>query len=209
MVATVYEIRKTLANTQAASEQPGGGHLASKTGLRDLFAIAFLHIEIRRVFISRGTYHPEKAWVLEQAEVFKLHVKKEKIPLKLLMHDRNTSFTKSFNETFASKKSAVKISAFRSPNNCAFVERFIQTVKQKYLDHFVVFGRNHFDHICEQFAEHYHLERPHQSQENVVISDFKKKQKKPSIDSPVIKPTEIRCQERLGGLLKHYSKRAA
>ena len=58
-------------------------------------------------------------------------------------------------------------------------------------------------------TEHYHLERLHQSHENVVISDFKNKQKKPSLDSPTIELTEIRCQERLGGLLKHYSKRAA
>ena len=167
----------------------------------------------RRVFISPGTYHPDEAWVLEQAEAFKQHVNKEKIPLKLLMHDRDTKFTKSFDETFASKKSEVKISAFRSPNTCAFVERFIQTVKQECLDHFVVFGRNHFDHICEQFAEHYHLERPHQAQENDVLPMAKGKQKKkakePADESSSIQLSQVHCKERLGGLLKHYSHKAA
>ncbi len=33
-----------------------------KTGLRDLFAIAFLHIESRRVFITPGTYNPVATW---------------------------------------------------------------------------------------------------------------------------------------------------
>ncbi len=187
--------------------------VVSKTGLRDLFAIAFLHIESRRVFISPGTYHPDEAWVLEQAEAFKQHVKKEKIPFKLLMHDRDTKFTKSFDETFASKKSEVKISAFRSPNTCAFVERFIQTVKQECLDHFVVFGRNHFDHICEQFAEHYHFERPHQSQENDVLPTAKSKRKKKPKEQPVefeaIPLSQVKCKERLGGLLKHYSRSVA
>lgn len=129
------------------------------------------------------------------------------------MHDRDTKFTKSFDEMFAGKKSEVKISAFRSPNTCAFVERFIQTIKQECLDHFVVFGRIHFGHICEHFVEHYHLERPHQSHENDVLpiakGKGKKKAKEPSDGSGAIPLSQVHCKERLGGLLKHYSRKAA
>ena len=71
------------------------------------------------------------------------------------MHDRDTKFAKSFNEKFSIGTKEVKISAFRSPNTNAFVERFIQSIKQECLDHFVVFGRDHFDHICSEYSMHY------------------------------------------------------
>ncbi len=49
--------------------------VVSATGLRDLFALVSLHVETRRVFISPATYNPYEAWVLEQSEAFKQHLK--------------------------------------------------------------------------------------------------------------------------------------
>jgi putative transposase len=64
------------------------------------------------------------------------------------MHDRDTKFTKSFDAQFTSGTKNVKISAFRAPNTNAFVERFIQSIKQECLDHFVLLGQGHFNHLC-------------------------------------------------------------
>lgn len=172
-----------------------------------------LHVETRRVFITPTTYHPDEAWVLEQADAFKQHLKDEKLSCKILMHDRDTKFTKSFNEKLSAGKRDVKISAFRSPNTNAYVERFIQSLQQECLDHFVVFGKAHFDHLCSEYREHYHIERPHQSLENEVISlakDKRRKKSKKQLSEPETIPlSSIRCKERLGGLLKHYSRKAA
>jgi len=187
--------------------------VVSKTGLRDLFVLVFLHLETRRVFITPASYHPDESWVLEQAEAFKQHVKDEKLSCKLLMHDRDTKFTKSFDKSFSAGKRDVKVSAFRSPNTNAYVERFIQSLQQECLDHFVVFGKAHFDHLCSEYREHYHQERPHQSLENLVLSTAKakrtKKSKKQSTEPETIPLSSISCKERLGGLLKHYSRKAA
>jgi putative transposase len=184
--------------------------VVSKTGLRDLFAIAFLHIESRRVFITPATYTPDEAWVLEQAEAFRQFIKEEKLPCKFLMHDRDTKFTKSFNEKFSSGKKEVKISAFRSPNTNAFVERFIQSIKQECLDHFVVFGQAHFNHLCREYAVHYHEERPHQGADNAVLQQSTTTKAQPTAaNADTICLSELRCKERLGGLLKSYSRKAA
>jgi putative transposase len=187
--------------------------VVSKTGLRDLFVMIFLHLETRRVFITPATYNPDEAWVLEQADAFRQHLKDEKLSCKILMHDHDTKFTKSFNETFSAGKRGVKISAFRSPNTNAYVERFIQSLQQECLDHFVVFGKAHFDHLCSEYREHYHLERPHQSLENLVLPTAKakrtKKSKTQSNEPEAIPLSSISCKERLGGLLKHYSQKAA
>ena len=50
----------------------------------------------------------------------------------------------------------VKHAPIRSPNTVAFVERFVQTIQQECLDHFIVFGESHMDHLCREFVEHYH-----------------------------------------------------
>jgi len=73
-------------------------------------------------------------WVLEQADAFKRHLTKEKLTGKLLMHDRDTKFTKLFDEAFTSGQRNVKVSTFRSPNTNASVERFIQSLQQECLD---------------------------------------------------------------------------
>ncbi len=182
--------------------------VVSATGLRDLFALVFLHVETRRVFISPTTYNPDEAWVLEQAEAFKQHLKDEKLSCKILMHDRDTKFTKSFNEKFIVGKGDVKLSAFRSPNTCAYVERFIQSLQQECLDHFVVFGKAHFDHLCSEYRTHYELERPHQGRANELIVTANHG-KRSSQEPETIRLGEIHRKDRLGGLLKRYSSKAA
>lgn len=60
----------------------------------------------------------------------------------------------------------VQKAAHRSPNTCAFVERFIQTPQQECLDYFVVFGEKHMNHLVSEMVAYYHEERPHQAKEN-------------------------------------------
>ena len=55
---------------------------------------------------------------------------------------------------------------YRSPNQNAYVERFVQAIERECLDKFIVFGREHLDHVCREYVEHNHTERPHQAMEN-------------------------------------------
>jgi transposase InsO family protein len=89
---------------------------------------------------------------------------------------------------------------YRSPNQNAYVERFVQTIEQECLDKFIVFGREHLDHVCREYVEHYHAERPHQAMEN-----------RPLTVTGAAPPStgEIICRERLGGVLRHYQRAAA
>lgn len=66
-----------------------------------------------------------------------------------LIHDRDTKLTGHFDEILKSSGIRVKELTPRSPNRNAFVERFIQTLQQKFLDHFVV----RFVEIARQVAK--------------------------------------------------------
>lgn len=175
-------------------------------GFRDLYVLIFLHVATRRVFITKSTFHPNEEWVVEQAKQFQAHVQAAGQEVKILMHDRDTKFTPKFDAVFNAKDGEAKETAFRSPNTNAYVERFIQTLQQEVLDRFIVFGECHMDHLVSEMVEHYHHERPHQGMENAVLV-ASKAASDTSDDGEA--PIKLVCKERLGGVLKHYSYRAA
>jgi putative transposase len=79
------------------------------------------------------------------------------------------------------------------------------------LDQFEVFGEQHLNHLCQEYLAYYHEERPHQSLDNEPLKKAKgrrKVRKRPDVESDVIPLNEVRCKQRLGGLLKHYYRKA-
>jgi putative transposase len=121
------------------------------------------------------------------------------------MHDRDTKFTVAFDSVLQDGRAEVLKTPFRSPNLNAFVERIIQTLGQECLDYFVVFGARHLDHLCREFATYYHRQRPHQGKKNRLL--IRPKHATSNLDPP--DPTMVRCETRLGGLLRHYYRAAA
>lgn len=117
------------------------------------------------------------------------------------------------------KAGGVKVqkAAHRSPNTCAFVERFIQTLQQKCLDYFVAFGEKYMTYLVSEIAVHDHEERPHQAKGNDPLnqgptewSKIKSKGRKSSTPPPDVVPHgDIKCRQQLRGLLKHDSLKAA
>ncbi len=91
----------------------------------------------------------------------------------------------------------------------AFIERFVLSVKSEALGHFICFGLQHFDYIVSEFVAYYHERRPHQGIGNVLLP---KPGEEPSDDAHNVLPldlSEIKCEQWLGGLLKHYYREAA
>ena len=152
----------------------------------------------------------------EQAKAFLKHVDETGLGATVVMHDRDTKFTASFDEVLKLANLDVKKTSHRSPNTNAFVERFIQTLQQECLDYFIVFGEQHMDHLVAEMISYYHEERPHQAKENDPLvsatqnaKPTKAKRKRKEESPPdVIPVSQIECRERLGGLLKHYYRKA-
>jgi putative transposase len=175
-------------------------------GLRDLFVVVFLHVGTRRVFLTPATQHPNEAWVTKQAKAFVCYARTKKLGTEIIMHDRDTKFTARFDACLENSGLEARRSAYGAPNTAAYVERFVQSIKQECLDYFVVFGERHMDHLCREFVEHYHAERPHQGLDNEMPKPCRKKRKR----QPELIPLgAIACRKRLGGLLKHYHRKAA
>lgn len=165
--------------------------------------------------LSPATFHPDEAWVVAQTDRFVQQARGQKLRVATVQRDRDSKFTKAFDQVLRSKHVKVKLNGYRSPNTNAFVERFVQTIQQECLDRFVVFGEKHMDAICSEFLAQYHTERPHQGEgiDNEVLCRPKKrgrpKTKRGNLEDEIVPLREVRCHERLGGLLKSYSRKAA
>lgn len=128
-----------------------------------------------------------------------------KLPITHLIVDHDTKFSGSFDAIFEAEGAQVKRVGPLAPNMNAYAERFVQTLRVECLDHFVVCGEKHLRHLVKEFVAHYHEERPHQGRGNVPLTVA-------DPDEPSVLPFpkgEVVCRERLGGLLKHYSRVAA
>jgi putative transposase len=140
----------------------------------------------------------------EQAQAFVQHIGPDQAARTHLRRDRDGAYQPGFDATLRAAGIQVERTSYRSPNLQAYVERFIQSIQQECLDHFIVCGERHFDHLVREYVEHYHTERPHQAKGNVPLTgDWPEPRGEPPPNG------EIDCRTRLGGLLKSYHRAAA
>ena len=88
----------------------------------------------------------------------------------------------------------------RSPNWNAHAERFVRTIKESCLERMILFGESAVRKAAAEFMAHYHSERNHQSLDNALICPE---------PEHAGQEGEVHRQERLGGLLNYYYRKAA
>jgi putative transposase len=112
-----------------------------------------------------------------------------------LLHDRDKKFCREFRETLAASGVECTPIPARSPNLNAHAERWVRSIKEECLSKLILFGEKSLQRAVTNFLEHYHQERNHQGKDNLSLFPA-------STQTSPHRP--IRCQERLGGLLKYY-----
>lgn len=88
----------------------------------------------------------------------------------------------------------------RSPNLNAYAERWVKSVKDECLSKLILFGERSLRRAVHEYAIHYHTERNHQGKDNVLLF--------PRV-LETRREEQVRCRERLGGLLRYYDREAA
>ncbi len=183
-------------------------------GIRDAFMLVFLHVETRRAIFSPSTLHPDEDWVTAQAELFVNEARDSGLSVRFVQHDRDTKFTESFDRTLAKMRAKVVRTPRCAPDCQAFVERFLRSLRYECLHHFVFFGTQHLDSVAASYRTYYLNERPHQGKDNELLVQSKERKNTGSsygrlARADSVSLADIRCHKRLGGLLKHYSRKAA
>jgi len=77
-------------------------------------------------------------------------------------------------------------------------ERFVRSIKSECLSRFIFFGKAHLRSAASTYVDYYNRVRNHQGMDNKLLT-------------PQFLPAdgEIRCEQRLGGMLNYYHRKAA
>ena len=151
----------------------------------------FLNIRTRKVHIAGITAKPKKEWVMEASKTVSFLFKDK--TKKLLIRDGDAKFPKEFNNLFKDSNTRVKKIPYRSPNLNPYAEGFVGTIKRECTDHFFVFGERHFEYLVREYVKYYNTKRPHSGRDNRPLEYRSDKS-----------TGKLKCDSRLGGMIKHY-----
>jgi len=116
---------------------------------------------------------------------------------RFLLRDRDTKFTRVFDDVFAADGTQVITTPVQAPNANAFAERWVRTVRQECLDWVLIWGRRHLERVLNEYVRHYNDERPHRSlalrpPRSIAVR---------AVPGAVTAAASVRRRDRLGGLV--------
>jgi putative transposase len=173
-------------------------------GLVEYFVLFFIQPGTRKVHIAGITANPDGVWMAQQARNMCMFFDELPDRPKYIVCDQDTKFTAQFQEILKIDDIELKRTAVRAPNQNAYAERWVQSIKQECLDLFVVFGEKHFRHIIQEYVRYYHDHRPHQA-----LGNLPPMMEEPPDPVESLGPEDVICHECLGGLLTHYQRKVA
>jgi len=94
--------------------------------VRQCFALAFVHVATRRVWVSPSTFGPTEAWAAAQAAAFVAHAKAQELGPGIVLRDNDGLYRGGFDAALAAGGATATPLAFRAPNTNAYAERFVQ-----------------------------------------------------------------------------------
>ena len=172
-------------------------------GRRRYHILAMIHIGSRRVKVLGITDRADGRWMAERARELVAFFRGQDQPPTLFMHDRDRRFLgRAFDGVLKAAGIPAQPLSPASPNLNAHMERWIGSIKQECLDHFLIFGHRHLRYLIDEYVAYYNTVRPHQGIGNETIRKLRLVGRG---DEPVGK---VECETWLGGVLKHYRRAA-
>ena len=162
-------------------------------GLETQHVLLAIELKTRCVELAGITPHPTESFMAQVARSLMDSLDGFLRDHVALICDRDSKFTERFRDTLRQAGVEVVVTPYLTPNCNAYAERFVLSLRSECLDRLILFGRHKLRRALQEYIEHYNSERPHQGIGNVPISGRSIPRRGP-----------VTCQERLGGLLKHY-----
>lgn len=167
-------------------------------GLVTHYTLFVIDIATRRVHIAGTTTHPTSEWMEQIARNLTDCQDGFLTAKRFLIIDRDALFSQRFKAILECSGVEILLTADRAPNMNAFAERFVRSIKSECLSQMVFVGQHSLDRAIAEYVAHYHDERTHQGIGNELVSGAMPQQF-----------GQVEVNERLGGLLNYYHRRAA
>ncbi len=167
-------------------------------GLVTYYTVFVIDIATRVVHIAGTTPTPDSDFMTQVARNLTDCLDGFLLGKRYLILDRDGKYSPAFKKILEEVGVKIVTTSCQAPNMNAFAERFVLSIKSECLDQMILVGEESLRRAIRNFIDHYHSERSHQGIGNERIAG--------SVTEGV-GPVVVR--ERLGGLLKYYSRRAA
>jgi putative transposase len=110
--------------------------------LQRIYVLFFVSLERRRIEHIALTGNPSGSWVTQQARNLSTDLAQHGRPHpEFLIHDRDSKFSRSFDDAFCSDGTTIIRTPIHTPNANAYAERWVRTVKNDCLDRLLILGR--------------------------------------------------------------------
>jgi putative transposase len=170
--------------------------------LRRLYVLFFIELGSRRVHFGGVTAHPHERWVTQQARNLVMTLAEWEQPVRFLVRDRDSKFTRGFDEVFRTGDIRVIRTPVRAPRAKAHAERWVGSLRRECLDRILILGQRHLQQVVRAYISHHNEHRPHRSLEQ------RPPLAKPPPATPPL-PSSIGRRDRLGGVVHEYYAIAA
>jgi len=171
-------------------------------GFKEMYVLVWLCMTTREVIVSTSTEHPNSAWVTEQARIFADQTSNRETKPQIVMHDRDTKFTKEFTQLLKDRGLRTNPLPKASPNLNGRCEKIIGTIKLEALSKFIIFGKRHLDYLLASFSDYYNYHRSHMERDHLPpVRTEPEEVEKLSID-------QVEVKAFVGGLVHSFHRRA-
>ncbi len=165
-------------------------------GLRTHYVLFVIDLKSRRVHLAGITTSPDAGFMAQVARNLTDVVDGFLRGHRFLICDRDSKFTAQFRRILKGSGVEVVLTPRRAPNCNAFAERFVLSIKSECPGRMIFFGERRLREAITEYLYHSSSERSHQGLGNETI------------EPRAIGSGEVECSERLGGILKGYSRAA-
>ena len=148
--------------------------------------------------VAGSTPNPNATFMTQAARHFTDAVDGFLTGHRMLICDRDGKWTEGCRSILEGAGVRVVRTPVQAPNANAYAERFVQSIREECLDRLNLFGERRLLRVLDEFVEHYHKERNHQGLGNDLIVPERRSSR----------GTRVRCEERLGGVLRYYLRAA-
>ena len=132
--------------------------------LKRFYVLFFIELATRSVHLAGITTNPDGPWVTQQARNLLMQTDDDgACRPRILVRDRDSKFTREFDEVFRSEGIRVIKAPVRAPKARAHAERWVGTARRECLDRLLIVGRRHLNHVLAAYTRHYNEHRPHRA----------------------------------------------
>jgi putative transposase len=127
------------------------------------YVLAVIEHADRRVRILGATTHPVREWMVQQARNLVMDLEDAGVRARFLIHDRDASFCRAFDEVLADAGIEVIRSAIRVPRMNAIMERWFRSLRAELTDRALIWNIPHLLRLLREYEAFYNTHRPHRT----------------------------------------------